>query len=112
MNTKSWGRNFGASQTLNRHLNTERGVGRDLDPNNVDVDEACSCRGGNAGRKESGGGNRIADIRNAFFPSAGADNDDEDLAVGFTPRVCVDSQCSACRGRRERDYTGEKGAGL
>ena len=54
--------------------------------------------------KESGGGNRIADIRNAFFPSAGADSDDEDLAVGFTPRVCVDSQCSACRGRREQDY--------
>ena len=53
MNTKSWGRNFGASQTLNRHLNTERGgVGRDLDPNNVDVDEACS-RGGNAGGKKA-----------------------------------------------------------
>ena len=41
-------------------------------------------------RVEESGGNRIADIRNAFFPSAGADSDNEDLAVGFTPRVCVD----------------------
>ena len=52
MNTKSWGRNFGALQTLNRNLNTERGDGGDLDPNNVDVDEACS-RGGNAGGKKA-----------------------------------------------------------
>ena len=42
--------NFGAFQTLNRNLNTERGVGSEIsptppDPNNVDVDEACS-RGG------------------------------------------------------------------
>ena len=42
------------------------------------------------GWKKESGGNRIADIRNAFFPSAGADSDNEDLAVGFTPRVCVD----------------------
>ena len=49
---------------------------------------------GDREKESESGGNRIADIRNAFFPSADRRRATDDSAVGLTPRVYVDSsQC-------------------